>query len=73
MYNTHVIISSDGSIAGKYNKIHLFDVEIPDKKIKLKESDFVQKGESLTEPIETPIGKIGMGIVSMHSCTPIHK
>lgn len=63
MYNTHVIISSEGEMVGAYNKTHLFDVELPDKKIRLKESDYVEKGCSLIEPINSPIGKIGLGIV----------
>ena len=63
MYNTHVVIDSDGKIAGQYNKTHLFDVELPEKKIKLKESDYIEKGASIASPVESPIGKIGLGIV----------
>ncbi len=63
MYNTHVLINSDGQIVGRYDKTHLFDVEIPEKKIKLKESDYIQKGGSIASPVESPVGKIGLGIV----------
>lgn len=63
MYNTHVVIDSDGKIAGQYNKTHLFDVEIPEKKIKLRESDYIEKGTSISPPVVTPFGKIGLGIV----------
>nr|CAH0113267.1 unnamed protein product [Daphnia galeata] len=62
MYNTHVIINSDGQIAGRYDKAHLFDVEIPEKKIKLKESDNTEKGGSIASPVDSPVGKIGLGI-----------
>ena len=63
MYNTHVIINSDGQIAGRYDKAHLFDVEIPEKKIKLKDSDNTEKGGSIASPVDSPVGKIGLGIV----------
>lgn len=65
MFNTHLVINSDGNIVGRYDKTHLFDVEIPEKKIKLKESDYIEKGGSITSPVESPIGKIGLGIVKM--------
>lgn len=58
------MINSAGQVVAQYNKTHLFDIEIPEKKIKLKESDYVQKGESITPPVETPAGKVGLGIVS---------
>lgn len=64
MFNTHLVINSDGKIVGRYDKTHLFDVEIPERNIKLKESDYIVKGGSITPPIESPIGKIGLGIVS---------
>lgn len=64
MFNSHLLISSSGLIAGQYNKTHLFDVEIPERKIKLKESEYIEKGCSIAAPIETPAGKIGLGIVN---------
>merc|ERR1740128_538657 len=62
MFNTHLLINSDGQICGKYDKTHLFDIELPEKKIKLKESDYIEKGSTLTAPIDTPIGKIGLSV-----------
>lgn len=64
MFNSHLLINSEGNICGQYNKTHLFDIELPAKKIKLKESDYIEKGSSITAPIDTPIGKIGLSIVS---------
>ena len=64
MLNTHLIVSSTGDIKGQYDKVHLFDVELPDKRIKLRESDYIQHGKKVAEPIDTPVGKIGLGIVS---------
>jgi deaminated glutathione amidase len=60
IHNTHVIINSDGEIAGLYRKLHLFDVDTPE--FKFRESKIVEAGKGLTEPIETPIGKIGLQI-----------
>merc|ERR1712137_539114 len=62
IYNSHLIINSDGNICGQYDKTHLFDIELPEKKIKLKESDYVEKGSSIATPVDTPIGKIGLSI-----------
>ncbi|XP_071442557.1 deaminated glutathione amidase [Hetaerina americana] len=60
--NSHVIINGDGDIAGVYRKVHLFDVEIPEKKLYLKESKYVNKGMEIAPPVCSPIGNIGMGI-----------
>lgn len=60
IYNTHVIINSDGQIAGIYRKLHLFDVQTPE--FKFRESKIVAPGPGITKPIETPVGKIGMQI-----------
>lgn len=39
-------------------------MELPDKKLKLKESDYVEPGAALAELVDSPVGKIGLGIVS---------
>ena len=46
----------------KYSKTHLFDVEIPEQGIRLKESDYVSPGKDIVRPVETSIGRIGLGI-----------
>ena len=61
--NTHLLIDgSEGSIIAKYSKAHLFDVEIPEKGVKLKESDYVLPGNDILQPVPTSIGRIGLGI-----------
>ncbi|XP_075948349.1 deaminated glutathione amidase [Anarhichas minor] len=62
IYNSHVIINDKGDIASVYRKSHLFDVELPDKGVSLKESAFTIPGPSLVSPVQTPIGKVGLGI-----------
>jgi len=58
-YNT-CTIWLNGKIINTYRKIHLFDVNIPNQ-INFKESDVLSPG---TQPtiIQTPYGKIGIGI-----------
>lgn len=50
--NSHVFISQTGHIKAVYRKTHLFDVDIPDKGVKLKESDYVQAGSAIGWPIQ---------------------
>jgi len=40
----------------------LFDVEIPEKNIRLKESDLATGGSSIVLPVSTPVGHIGLAI-----------
>lgn len=56
------MINDQGQIVGKYHKVHLFDVEIPEQKVKLMESSYVEKGESIPEPVSSPVGKVGLSI-----------
>jgi deaminated glutathione amidase len=60
LFNTHVIVNSEGEIASIYRKLHLFDVDTPD--FKFRESKIIQAGTGVVEPLESPIGKIGLQI-----------
>ncbi|XP_043953282.1 deaminated glutathione amidase [Gambusia affinis] len=62
IYNSHVIINNKGDILSVYRKSHLFDVELPEKGVSLKESAFTIPGGSLVPPVQTPIGKVGLGV-----------
>jgi deaminated glutathione amidase len=59
--NTSIWINEQGEITQRYQKIHLFDVEIKDGPI-LKESNSVEKGMSILPPFATPIGRVGLTI-----------
>ena len=56
-YNTSVFIDTQGSIAAKYRKIHLFDALIDDKITR--EADYLRAG---TRPATARIGKFRMGL-----------
>jgi deaminated glutathione amidase len=54
VYNTTVIVSSDGSIVSTYRKTHLYDA------FGYKESQNIKPGDSLFKPVSTPFGKLGL-------------
>ncbi|KAH7085803.1 carbon-nitrogen hydrolase [Paraphoma chrysanthemicola] len=56
--NTLIWINADGEITQRYQKLHLFDVDIENGP-KLKESDTVQRGNELLDPFDSPVGKVG--------------
>ncbi|XP_054916346.1 deaminated glutathione amidase isoform X3 [Poeciliopsis prolifica] len=58
IYNSHVIVNNKGDILSVYRKSHLFDVELPEKGVSLKESAFTIPGASLVPPVQTPIGRV---------------
>ncbi|KAF0303271.1 Nitrilase and fragile histidine triad fusion protein NitFhit [Amphibalanus amphitrite] len=57
--NTHLLVSPAGQLAASYSKTHLFDVSVPGGE-SVRESDYVRPGESLTAPVPTPAGRLGM-------------
>lgn len=61
VYNTHLIVDSDGKIAAKYRKIHLFDLKIPSQNIHLCESDTTAPGNKYVI-CDSPIGRLGLSI-----------
>ncbi|ORY13766.1 carbon-nitrogen hydrolase [Clohesyomyces aquaticus] len=59
--NTLLWISSSGEILHRYQKLHLFDVEIENGPI-LKESNSVERGSRIEDPFDTKLGKVGLMI-----------
>uniref|UniRef100_A0A3Q2Q186 Deaminated glutathione amidase n=1 Tax=Fundulus heteroclitus TaxID=8078 RepID=A0A3Q2Q186_FUNHE len=62
IYNSHIIVNDKGDIVSVYRKSHLFDVELPEKGVSLRESAFTIPGASMVPPVQTPIGKVGLGV-----------
>jgi deaminated glutathione amidase len=54
VYNTTVMVDSNGTVVGSYRKTHLYDA------FGVKESEHIKPGNSLFQPVDTPFGKIGM-------------
>ncbi|KAL2914778.1 Carbon-nitrogen hydrolase [Polyrhizophydium stewartii] len=59
LFNSHVLISSDGLLAGVYRKLHLFDVNITNGPT-LMESSSTIPGSQLVPPVATPFGAVGL-------------
>ena len=60
--NAHLIINDSGSIVGKYEKLHTFDAKLSDQC--MNESSYVERGKKIIPPVHTPVGNIGLNVVS---------
>lgn len=56
VYDTSFVIGKNGKIISVYRKIHLYDA------LGFKESNKLYRGSSITKPVKTSIGKMGMMI-----------
>lgn len=68
--NTSIWINEDGCIAHRYQKLHLFDVDIKNGPV-LKESNSVEKGMNIVPPFETVIGRVGLVSASIVYSRPV--
>lgn len=59
--NTSLWFNPRGEIVHRYQKVHLFDVEIPGGAI-IKESQGVEPGNSVVAPFSSPAGNVGLAI-----------
>ena len=59
--NTLIWIDEEGKISQRYQKLHLFDVDIENGPV-LKESNGVEKGSSILPPFHTALGRVGLMI-----------
>ena len=59
--NTLIWIDEEGKISQRYQKLHLFDVDIENGPV-LKESNGVEKGSSILAPFHTALGRVGLMI-----------
>lgn len=55
-----ILYNDKGDVAARYDKIHLFDVEISSSEV-YKESDTTEPGNELVV-VDTPVGKLGLGV-----------
>ena len=58
--NRSLVIASDGSIAARYDKIHLFDIDLPSGE-SWRESSAYGPGEQAVV-VDTPVGRLGLTI-----------
>ena len=64
--NTLIWIDIRGNIVQRYQKLHLFDVDVAGGP-QIRESDSVEKGREIVLPFETNVGRVGMAI-----CFDVH-
>lgn len=56
-----LLFNNQGAVVAKYNKIHLFDVDVADNTHSYRESDATQAGSEVTV-VDSPFGKIGLSV-----------
>lgn len=56
-----LLFDDQGELKARYDKLHMFDVDIKDTHGHYRESDTYQHGQHLTV-VDTPVGKLGMTI-----------
>ncbi|HEX7374412.1 MAG TPA: carbon-nitrogen hydrolase family protein [Steroidobacteraceae bacterium] len=56
-----LVYDAEGRLAARYDKIHLFDVDIPGKLESYRESSSVRPG-SVPVCVDTPVGRLGLAI-----------
>ena len=59
--NVLLYINHKGEILQQYQKLHLFDVDVPNGPI-LKESNSVQPGTRIADILDTPAGRLGSAL-----------
>ena len=56
-----LVYDDRGERVGRYDKIHLFDVSVPDTDEEYRESDSIEPGDELVV-LDTPFGKLGLSV-----------
>lgn len=60
-YGATLVVDADGNTQNCYRKIHLFDVDLPDRDERYRESASMTPGDELVVQ-DTPIGRLGLSI-----------
>ncbi len=55
------VIDNQGRITARYDKLHLFDVDVSDQQAAYRESEQIEPGDQLVL-VDTPIGRLGLTI-----------
>ncbi|HFD11791.1 MAG TPA: carbon-nitrogen hydrolase family protein [Crenotrichaceae bacterium] len=58
---TTLVYDHHGERVGRYDKIHLFDVDVPDSDEQYRESDTIDSGTELLV-IDSPLGRLGVAV-----------
>ena len=58
------MVNDQGKLASVYRKCHLFNVDITGGP-SLRESDYVIAGKEIISPVPTPVGNVGLAVVSL--------
>lgn len=61
VYASSLVFDADGNFVNRYDKVHLFDVDVADAHTSYRESDFIAHGSELVLS-QTPLGKVGLSI-----------
>lgn len=56
-----LVFDTEGRLVARYDKIHLFDVDIPHREERYRESATIAPGSNTTV-VATPLGKLGMSV-----------
>lgn len=59
--SSSLLFDCEGNIKARYDKIHMFDVNLEDEQGNYNESVIYQRGEHITV-VDTPVGRLGMTI-----------
>ena len=59
---TSLVYDDQGNDVGRYDKIHLFDVEVSDSTKSYRESRYTKPGESILVVPDTPFGRLGVAV-----------
>lgn len=61
VFSSCLVFSPDGELAARYDKLHLFDVDITDAQGRYRESERFRYGDSVVT-FDTPFGRVGMAV-----------